>query len=60
LRKAHEYINNFATLSRYYEGSTVTFGNDSKGKIIGIGNIKIDLSLLFKNVVLFEVLKHNL
>ena len=34
-------INNFVTLSRYHEGSTVTFGDDSKGKITGIGNIKI-------------------
>ena len=33
-------INNFATLSRYHEGGTVTFRDDAKGKIIGIGNVK--------------------
>ena len=53
-------INNFATLSRYHEGGTVTFGDDSKGKIIGIGNIKIGSSLLIENVVLVDGLKHNL
>ena len=53
-------INNFATLSRYHEGGTVTFGDDSKGKIIGIGNIKISSSPLIENVILVEGLKHNL
>jgi len=53
-------INNFVTLSRYHEGGTVTFGDDSKGKIIGIGNIKIDSSPLIENVVLVDGLKHNL
>jgi len=33
-------INNFATLSRYHEGGTVTFGDDSKGKIIGMVTLK--------------------
>ena len=53
-------INKFATLSRYDEGGTVTFGDDSKGKIIGIGNIKIGTSLLIENVILVDGLKHNL
>ena len=53
-------INNFATLSRYHEGGTVTFGGDSKGKIIDIGNIKIGSSPLIENVVLVDGLKHNL
>jgi len=53
-------INNFATLSRYHKGGTVTFGDDSKGKIIGIGNIQIGSSLLIKNIILIEGLKHNL
>ena len=52
-------INNFATLSRYHEGGTVTFRDDSKGKIIGIGNIQIGSSPLIENVVLVEGLKHN-
>ena len=47
-------INNFATLSRYHEGGTVTFGDDSKDKIIGIGNIKIGSSRIIK-----EGLRHN-
>jgi len=53
-------INNFAILSRYHEGSTVTFGDDSKGKIISIDNIKIGSSFLIENVILVESLKHNL
>ena len=53
-------INNFATISRYHEGDTVTFGDDSKGKIIGIGNIKIDSSPLIENVILVDGLKYNL
>jgi len=53
-------INNFETLSRYVEGGIVTFGDNSKGTIIGIGNIEISTSLLIENVVLIDGLKHNL
>ena len=53
-------INNFTTLSRYMEGGTVTFGDDSKGNIIGIGNIQIGSSPIIENVVLVDGLKHNL
>ena len=53
-------INNFTTLSRYVEGGTVTFGDDSKGTIIGIGNIQIGASPIIENVVLVDGLKHNL
>ena len=53
-------INNFATLSRYQEGGTVFFGDDSKGNINGIGNIKIGSSLLIENFILVDGLKHNL
>ena len=53
-------INNFATLLRYVEGGTATFGDDYKGTIIGIGNIKIGTSHLIENVVLVDGLKHNL
>jgi len=53
-------INNFACLSRSSGGGTVTFGDDSKGKIIGIDNIKIDASPLIQNIALVEVLKHNI
>ena len=52
-------INNFATLSRYHEGGTVIFRDDSQGKIVDIGNIKIGSSLLIENVVLVDGLKHN-
>ena len=44
----------------YHEGDTVTFEDDYKGKIIGIGNIKISSSPLIENVVLVNVLKYNL
>ena len=37
-----------------------TFGDDSKGKIFGVGNIKIGSSPLIENVVLVGGLKHNL
>jgi len=53
-------INNFVTLSRYHEGDTVTFRDDSKGKIVSIGNIKIDSSPLIEDVVLIYGLKQNL
>ena len=53
-------INNFTVLSRSSEGGTITFRDDSKGKIIGIGNIKIGSSPLIENVALVEGLKHNL
>ena len=53
-------INNFATLLRYHEGGTVTFGDDAKGKIIGIGNVKLGTSPLIENVVLVDGLKYNL
>jgi len=53
-------INNFTALSKYHEGGTVTFGDDSKRKIIGIGNIKIGSSPLIENVILVDGLKHNL
>ena len=53
-------INNFATLLRYHEGSTVTFGDDAKRKIIGIDNVKLGTSPIIENVVLVDGLKHNL
>ena len=42
------------------EGGTVTFGDDSKGTIIGIGNIQIGASPIIENIVLVDGLKHNL
>ena len=51
---------NFAAISRYHEDGNVTFGDDSKGKIIGMGNIQTGSSPLIENVILVEGLKHNL
>ena len=52
-------INQFFTIKRKDEGF-VTFGDNKKKKIIGIGNIKITLSTFIKNILLVDKLKHNL
>ena len=52
-------INQFFTL-KSKEERFVTFGDNKKGKIIGIGNIKITPSTFIKNVLLVDKLKHNL
>jgi len=44
----------------YQQLCTVTFGDDSKGKIVGIGNIKLGSSPMIENVALVNGLKHNL
>ena len=41
-------------------GGMVTFGDNDKGKIIGIGNIDITPSTCIENVLLVDGLKHNL
>ena len=41
-------------------GGMVTFGDNGKGKIIGIGNIGITPSKYIENVLLVKGLKHNL
>ena len=41
-------------------GGMVTFGDNGKGKIIGIGNIDITPSKYIKNILLVDGLKHNL
>ena len=41
-------VNFFQMLSRKCDGGTVTFGDDSKGKIIGIGNVKFGNSPLIE------------
>ena len=38
----------------------VTFGDNSKRKIIGIGNISITLSKYIENILLVDGLKYNL
>jgi len=42
------------------EGGLVTFGDNGKEKIIGIGKIKITPSTFIENVLLVDKLKHNL
>jgi len=42
------------------DGGFVTFGDNSKGKIIGIGNIGITSSPIIEDVLLVDGLKHNL
>ena len=53
-------VNNFAMLSKTCKSDIVTFGDNSKGRIIGFGNVKIDTSPLIENVALVDDLKHNL
>ena len=42
------------------EGGMVTFGDNGKGRIIGIGKIKITPFTFIENVLLVNKLKHNL
>ena len=41
-------------------GGMVTFGDNGKGKIIGIGNVGITPSKYIENILLVDGLKHNL
>jgi hypothetical protein len=49
----------FSSITKINDGK-VTFGNNSKGKIIGVGNIRSKSSLSIKKVFLVNNLKHNL
>lgn len=42
------------------DGGFVTFGDNAKGKIIGIGKVGKNSSLCVENVLLVDGLKHNL
>ena len=42
------------------KGGLVTFGDNSKGKIIGIGKVKVTPSIFIENALLVGNLKHNL
>ena len=42
------------------EGGLVTFGDDGKGRIIGIGKIKITSCTSIEDMLLVDKLKHNL
>ena len=48
----------FATLQPKDSGY-VTFGDNNKSKIIGVGSIGKDHSPIIENVLLVEGLKHN-
>ena len=50
----------FQVLPRSRNGGNISFGDNSKGKIIGIGNVGNVSSTLIENVYLVENLKHNL
>ena len=41
-------------------GGNVTFGDNAKGKVVGIGTIGKDSSTCIDNVLLVDGLKHNL
>ena len=49
----------FTSLSSKDDGY-VTFGDNSKGKIIGIGNVGKEPSPIIENVLLVNGLKYNL
>jgi hypothetical protein len=51
--------NKFTSLT-LKDGENVKFGDNSKGKIIGIGNISKTHSLVIEDVFLVDGLKHNL
>ena len=42
------------------EGGMVTFGDNAKGKIVGISKVPISFFSCIENVLLVEGLKHNL
>ena len=42
------------------KGGQVTFGDNSKGKILGISTVSMTSNLLIENVLLVDGLKHNL
>ncbi|KAH9779804.1 Integrase catalytic domain-containing protein [Citrus sinensis] len=50
----------FSSFTKIENGGDVSFGDNSRGKIIGIGNVGNVSSTLIENVCLVENLKHNL
>ena len=50
----------FSSFTKIENREDVFFRDNSKGKIIGIGNVGKDSSTFVKNVCLVENLKHNL
>ncbi|KAH9792467.1 hypothetical protein KPL71_004134 [Citrus sinensis] len=50
----------FSSFTKIENGGDVSFGDNSKGKILGFGNVGKVSSTLIENVCLVENLKHNL
>lgn len=50
----------FLSFTKFKNGEDVAFGENSKGKILGISNVGKVSSTLIENVCLVENLKHNL
>ena len=50
----------FSSFTKIENGGNVSFRDNSKGKIIGTGNVSNVSSTLIENVYLVENLKHNL
>ena len=50
----------FSSFNKIEDSAEVFFGDNSKGKIIGIGNIGKDSSTFIENVCWVENLKYNL
>jgi len=44
----------------YKASGHVTYGDNNKGKILGVGKVTSSSSTVIKNVLLLEGLKHNL
>ena len=54
--------NDFSKFSTFTkkDGGFVTFGDNAKGKIIGIGDVSNSSPPIIENVLLVDNLKHNL
>ena len=50
----------FSSFTKIENSGDVSFRDNSKGKILGIGNVSKVTSTLIENVCLVESLKHNL
>ena len=45
---------------QFKEGGTVTFGDNNKGQVVGIGTVGINFKTLINSVLLVDGLKYNL
>ena len=57
---SHDRQSNYLCYSLKVEGGHVTFGDNSKGKIISIGNIGGNPFPLIENIFLVDKLKYNM